>query len=217
MVGREIKIFLRQPAAAKDGRALQGAQPSAQRYPGKTVSFDAARGEILGFAGLVGAGRSEMAQGDLRRRLDASPARKFCWTAKQLPIGTPRDAIEQGIYLVPGKPRAGGPRRGNDRPRKHQPAVAAKFFAVGGLINFADTSARSSGARQVVSLKSRRPAVETRVLNSERRQPAKSRARQMARHDAEGDDFGRADARHRRRGEGGNLPADARAGRQAAR
>jgi len=64
------------------------------------------KGEILGIAGLVGAGRSEAAQAifgvdqpiEARMKLDDRP----------LQIGTPRDAIKHGIYLVPEDRRHAG-------------------------------------------------------------------------------------------------------------
>ena len=42
----------------------------------KDVSFQIKAGEIVGFAGLVGAGRSEIAQGDLRARQECRGARR---------------------------------------------------------------------------------------------------------------------------------------------
>ena len=62
MVGREINSFYVQSTAAKTPGYLRVRDMRTARYPGKKVSFDAAKGEILGFAGLVGAGRSEIAK-----------------------------------------------------------------------------------------------------------------------------------------------------------
>ena len=63
------------------------------------VSFEAHRGEILGFAGLVGSGRTELMQAIF----GASPA-----LGGVLRLGgdafrpqTPRDAIARGVYLAP--------------------------------------------------------------------------------------------------------------------
>src|SRR6476620_11254604 len=62
MVGREIKSFYVQSHAEKTPGYFQVRNARSGRYPPKTVSFDAARGEVLAFAGLVGAGRSEIAK-----------------------------------------------------------------------------------------------------------------------------------------------------------
>src|SRR5262249_16120482 len=52
MVGREIKSFYVPSAAQKSPGFFKVRDVRSSRYPGKAVSFDAARGEILGMAGL---------------------------------------------------------------------------------------------------------------------------------------------------------------------
>ncbi len=99
MIGRDLKALYLPPARepGADVLALQGLRTAA--YPGRPVSLSLRSGEILGFAGLVGAGRSELARavfGIDRRlggeiRLDGAP----------IAIDCPRDAIDLGIYLVP--------------------------------------------------------------------------------------------------------------------
>jgi ribose transport system ATP-binding protein len=77
-----------------------------QRYPDHTLSFSIGRGEILGLTGLIGAGRSEVAETifgirtalDLRLRIDGRPVE----------IGSPRDAIRNGLYLLPEDRREAG-------------------------------------------------------------------------------------------------------------
>ncbi len=60
MVGREIKSSYTASNAARTPGYHKVRNACSSRYPARTVEFDATRGEILGFAGLVGAGRSEM-------------------------------------------------------------------------------------------------------------------------------------------------------------
>jgi len=74
--------------------------------PGHAVSFTVARGEILGLAGLVGAGRSELAQTlfGVERPLAGSVR----LDGRTLAIGSPRDAIAAGIYLAPEDRRRTG-------------------------------------------------------------------------------------------------------------
>ena len=69
---------------------------------------------------------------------------------------------------------------------------------------------RASSAQRSTS---RPPSVDDRGRHAVGRQPAEGRARQMAVDEAEGHDLRRADARHRRRREVGDLRADARARR----
>jgi rhamnose transport system ATP-binding protein len=63
------------------------------------IGFDVRQGEILGFFGLVGAGRSEVAETifGLRKVLSGSIA----IDGRKRPIRSPREAIDLGISLVP--------------------------------------------------------------------------------------------------------------------
>jgi ribose transport system ATP-binding protein len=63
------------------------------------VSFVARRGEILGFAGLVGAGRTEL----VTSVFGVTPALSGTMTLDGEPFApkSPRDAIRRGVYLAP--------------------------------------------------------------------------------------------------------------------
>lgn len=101
MVGRDLERVLREPTEHESSTKirLEARDLRTQRYPNKPVSFAVRGGEILGFAGLVGAGRTEVARaifgvepavgGELL--LDGEPAR----------ITTPQEAIAKGVYLIP--------------------------------------------------------------------------------------------------------------------
>jgi ribose transport system ATP-binding protein len=106
MVGREIKSFYVQSRAAKTPGYFQVRQMCSGRFPDKRVSFDAARGEILGFAGLVGAGRSELAKAVVG--LDPGATGDLFLAGEKVPIRKSRDAIERGFYLVPEDRRGEG-------------------------------------------------------------------------------------------------------------
>ena len=100
-------------ASAPPRRASTGA-PVALRVEGLTrrgaldqVSFDVHRGEILGLAGLVGAGRTET----LRAIVGADPidsGRVTRGAERQLVVRSPRDAARAGIGLVPEDRKAQG-------------------------------------------------------------------------------------------------------------
>jgi ribose transport system ATP-binding protein len=77
-----------------------------RRYPQHAVSFAVGRGEILGVAGLVGAGRSEMAQAIFG--IDTPAAGTIVLDGITLAMGTPADAIRQGVFLVPEDRRSSG-------------------------------------------------------------------------------------------------------------
>ncbi len=63
------------------------------------VSFKLKKGEILGFGGLVGAGRTEVMQAVFGA--DTVEAGKVVLNGKQLKITDPGSALEQGIGLIP--------------------------------------------------------------------------------------------------------------------
>ncbi|WP_426321795.1 sugar ABC transporter ATP-binding protein [Pseudoduganella sp. R-43] len=96
------------------GRAVHEAYPKASVEPGEVlleveglchptefdqVSFQLRRGEILGFYGLVGAGRSEVMQGLFG--LTANVSGSIRLEGKALHIRGPLDAIRHGIAYVP--------------------------------------------------------------------------------------------------------------------
>ena len=76
------------------------------RYPDVEASLTVYRGEVLGIAGLIGAGRSELAEAvcGIRARLSG----RVLVDGVPLTIATPRDAIRHGICLVPEDRRGRG-------------------------------------------------------------------------------------------------------------
>lgn len=62
------------------------------------INFSVRKGEILGFAGLVGAGRSEIMRAVFG--LDGKDSGEVYYEGKKLNIRSPRDAIRNGITMV---------------------------------------------------------------------------------------------------------------------
>ena len=99
MVGRDLKQFY----ASEDRGALSKEVVLEVQHLGdgklaKDVSFDLRRGEILGVAGLVGAGRSEMAQCifGLTKRKSGSVRLH----GREVEFASPKEAIRSGIGYV---------------------------------------------------------------------------------------------------------------------
>ena len=72
----------------------------------KDVSFELRKGEILGFSGLMGAGRTEVAR--LIFGADKKDSGKIFINGKEITINTPEDAVAHGIgYLSEDRKRYG--------------------------------------------------------------------------------------------------------------
>jgi ribose transport system ATP-binding protein len=106
MVGRELSNLFVPPAGCAHPKRLEVRDLRTTAYPNRAVSFDAAGGEILGFAGLVGSGRSELAQTIFGA--DRLLGGQILLDGKPLSIQSPRDAIRAGIYLAPEDRRRTG-------------------------------------------------------------------------------------------------------------
>lgn len=98
MVGRDItELFPKQIFEPKE-YVLEAENLSDYNNKVKNVSFKARRGEILGIAGLVGAGRTEL----MRLVFGADPIKngKIRINGKDIKINSPMDAIKNGICLL---------------------------------------------------------------------------------------------------------------------
>ena len=160
MVGREIKNYYVHSDAPKTPGYFKVRKVGSSLYPAKTVSFDAARGEILGFAGLVGAGRSEIMKSIVG--LDTHRAKEISLGGKPLAITTPHDAIDNGIYLVPENRRTEG-LVVEMTVRENLSLPSLPSYSRFGLIR---RKRECDVARQQVeSLRVKTPHIEARVLN----------------------------------------------------
>ncbi len=98
MVGRTLDdIFHKEPAAIT--APVLEVRGLSRRGAVKDVGFTLRRGDILGFAGLVGAGRSETAR--LLFGADAKDSGEILVEGKPVPLSSPHDAVNAGLGLVP--------------------------------------------------------------------------------------------------------------------
>jgi ribose transport system ATP-binding protein len=106
MIGRDIKSFY-VPGRGDGGEvrlAVRGLRTRA--HPGHAISLEIRAGEILGLAGLVGAGRSELAQALFG--VDPPLGGEARLDGQLLDMRAPRRAIRAGLYLVPEDRRRTG-------------------------------------------------------------------------------------------------------------
>ena len=106
MVGRDIAAQAHSPGVAKGDGYFRVEDLRTRRYPQRTVSFGVSRGEILGVAGLVGAGRSEMAQAIFG--VERPLAGRVLLDGSAIEIADAAAAIRQGLFLVPEDRRTAG-------------------------------------------------------------------------------------------------------------
>jgi ribose transport system ATP-binding protein len=160
MVGREIKSSYTASATARVPGYFKVRNARSSRYPARVVEFDAARGEILGFAGLVGAGRSEIAKAIVG--LDADGGAEVSLGAERVEIRAPGDAIGRGIYLVPEDRRGEGLITGMTL-RENTTLPSLEKYSSFCLIS-RERERRATG-KQIASLKIKTPDCEALVLN----------------------------------------------------
>ena len=98
MVGRDFTFEHRAPQPCRDRPALEVSKLS-RGTAFRDISFDVAQGEILGFAGLIGAGRTEVVRAIAGA--DRADAGEIRVDEKLVRISTPRGAMEAGIVMVP--------------------------------------------------------------------------------------------------------------------
>jgi rhamnose transport system ATP-binding protein len=106
MVGREVSHIYPPSENAPGGVVLSLRQVGCTATGVRDVNFELRAGEILGLAGLVGAGRTELA----RVLFGITPADRgeIFLRGKSVRISSPREAIEHGIAYVPeDRPRHG--------------------------------------------------------------------------------------------------------------
>jgi len=99
MIGRDLKS-LHVPAERPPGEAiLEIVGLRTPAYPGQALDLVLRAGEILGMAGLVGAGRTELARALFG--IDRPRGGELRLDGRRIAVASPRDAIDHGIFLVP--------------------------------------------------------------------------------------------------------------------
>ena len=160
MVGRDLEQFYQQPQTQKVPGYFEIEELQTSRYPNKKVSFGIGKGEIVGLAGLVGAGRTEVAQAlfGVDRVIEA----KVRLDQNVLQIRSPRDAIKHGIYLIPEDRRNAG--LIIEIPiRENVTLPSLERYASAGLIAFDRERTFATDVCRKMNVKA--PSVEERVIN----------------------------------------------------
>ena len=160
MVGRDVHQFF-----GKHDHCLEQAAPALQvralDYPAAAspLSFHIQPGEIVGFAGLVGAGRTELSR--VLFGIDRYTSGEICVAGKKVVIRNAVDAIRMGLALVPEDRKLHGLVLPMSVQRNISMAALPKFSRWGWLSRQAERdlaldeiralSVRTSGVNQRVS------------------------------------------------------------------
>lgn len=124
LVGRELSTYYPPTEqTVREDVVLKAEKISGSRV--KEVSFQVHAGEVLGIAGLLGSGRSELG----RLLFGAQPitAGRLLMDGRELDLRSPRDAIDAGIGLVPEDRAVSG---------SHQDMTLAENITLGELNSF---------------------------------------------------------------------------------
>ena len=169
MVGRDLKEFFKGAAAGNgsngsnaktNGGGFRVERLRTLRYPNHTITFSVAPGEVLGFAGLVGAGRSELARAIFG--VEEALETQVSLDGKSLRITVPQDAISHGIYLVPEDRRLSG-LIVDFNVRENISLPNLDSYSSAKLINFPKESKAAVEACKAINIKT--PTPEMRAAN----------------------------------------------------
>jgi ribose transport system ATP-binding protein len=106
MVGRDLKVDYVPPAKADGEVALSIGALRTSTWPAREIRLDLRSGEILGLAGLVGAGRTELAR--VLFGIDRPVGGNVVLDGKEVKFATSSDAVDAGIFLVPEDRKGAG-------------------------------------------------------------------------------------------------------------
>ena len=160
MVGRDIERHNRAQNSSETSESISVKDLRTRRYPNNAISFEVRKGEILGFAGLVGAGRSDAAQAIFG--VDVPVSGTVNIDGKAIRISSANDAIRNGIFLIPEDRRNSGlileiPIRENIT----LPALSR--YSSSGLVSKTAETAKSKEMCERLNVKA--PSVESKAAN----------------------------------------------------
>jgi ribose transport system ATP-binding protein len=160
MVGRDITSFYTPHESSARDACFEVRQMRTRRYPNCEVSLTIRYGEILGLAGLVGAGRSELAAAifGIEPPLTGSLAND----GESVDVSSPREAIRRGIYLIPEDRRTAGLITGMTI-RENITLPALGRYSCAGLIRRSSEAAVAERMRAELKIKS--SSIEAAAFN----------------------------------------------------
>ncbi|NVP57673.1 sugar ABC transporter ATP-binding protein [Mycoplana rhizolycopersici] len=172
MVGRDLSSFYK-----KEHRQVEGERAAVLSVnnigDGKRVhdcSFDVRAGEVLGIAGLVGSGRTELAR--LVYGADRRTTGSVSLNGRTLTIASPSDALDAGIAYLTEDRKALGLFLDMSISDNINIGVIAEDAKVGGALNFAKARERASGAVKALAIRTAGTQINVGALSGGNQQKA---------------------------------------------
>ncbi|MFP9136219.1 sugar ABC transporter ATP-binding protein [Devosia sp. XGJD_8] len=158
MIGRQLKVAYAPPKAERGPIVLAARDLRTAAYPQRAVSLDLHAGEILGLAGLVGSGRTELARALFG--IDPIYGGTLVRDGEPIRISGANDAVRHGIFLVPEDRKGSGILLDLSVAQNISlPNLAA--YAVGTLVSAEREGRRAEQSRTELAIKA--PTVATRT------------------------------------------------------
>src|SRR2546430_16787945 len=120
MTGRKIEAFFRRIDHRPGGELLAVESLTAGSMV-RDVSLAVCAGEIVGLAGLIGSGKSEIGRACFG--LEPITGGTLRFLGRRVTRPTPRAMLDAGPVLFPPRPPRGGARVGGRVPRDHRPPL----------------------------------------------------------------------------------------------
>ncbi len=156
MIGRDLKsIYIPPKVGPREGGLVTDGLVTAA-FPETQVSFEVKRGEILGLAGLIGSGRTSLAQ--TLFGIQPALAGRMALDGRPLVIRSSQDAIAEGIYLIPEDRKKSGLLLDMSIAQNIS-LPDLRRFASAMLVNTGREDAMAEGQRRALGIKV--PSVET--------------------------------------------------------
>ena len=159
MVGRELAAMTNEAPDTSRNEVVLEVRGLNRGKAIRDVNFTLRKGEILGFAGLMGAGRTEVARAVFGAdRVDSGEIRV---RGAHAAIGSPADAVAHGIGYLSEDRKHFGLATGLDVETNVALASMRRFLKFGGLVDANAT--RAAAERFVRQLQIKTPSVEQQV------------------------------------------------------
>jgi ribose transport system ATP-binding protein len=154
MVGRPLQSYVRADAGAEIRPVALEVKSLNQGRTLKNIGFQVRKGEILGFAGLMGAGRTETA----RAVFGADPidSGEVFVHGRKVHIRTPQDAVKAGIGYLSEDRKRFGLALGMDVQANTVMAALGRFLNFGAFLK--NKAMEAAGAQYIASLSIKTPS-----------------------------------------------------------